>query len=125
MRALARDHLPRYPRKEMLARIVQETVDAFLSRLRGRYGSRVVDVRLFGSQARGEAREDSDVDVLVLLDHVEPDDDRAITDMASDLIWELHGVVIEPLVMSADEFARWLASERRTPCEIEKDGIRL
>ncbi len=109
----------------MLPRIVQETLDVFVSRLRGRYGSRVVEVRLFGSQARGEARDDSDVDVLVLLDRVETDDDRAITDMATDLIWEMHGVVIEPLVMSAAEFARWLASERRTPLEIEKEGIRL
>lgn len=109
----------------MLPRIVQETLDTFLSRLRARYGARVVEVRLFGSQARGEARADSDVDVLVLLDRVDADDDRTITDMATDLIWELHNVVIEPLVMSADEFARWLASERRTPLEIERDGIRL
>lgn len=109
----------------MLPRIVQETLGEFLARLRARYGSRVVEVRLFGSHARGEARDDSDVDVLVLLDRALPDDDRAITDMASDLIWELHGVVIEPMVMSPEEFGRWLASERRTPQEIERDGIRL
>ena len=45
--------------------------DAFLPDLRARlaalYGDRLVRVVLFGSYARGEATEDSDVDVLVVL----------------------------------------------------------
>ncbi len=42
-----------------------------LARLRAellcRYGERLAEVRLFGSQARGEATEESDIDVLVVL----------------------------------------------------------
>jgi len=34
--------------------------------LRERFGERVVDVRVFGSVARGEAGEESDIDMLVL-----------------------------------------------------------
>ncbi|MBK7338155.1 MAG: nucleotidyltransferase domain-containing protein [Saprospirales bacterium] len=45
--------------KEILERIKNE--------LRLRYGKRLAEVRLFGSQVRGDANEDSDIDLLVVL----------------------------------------------------------
>lgn len=39
----------------------------FRARLEGLYGDRLARVVLFGSRARGEAREDSDYDVAVFL----------------------------------------------------------
>ena len=44
--------------------------------------------------------DESDVDGLVLRDHVEREDDRAITGLSADLAWQLAGVVISPMVMS-------------------------
>ena len=105
--------------------LVRDNVDAFLAGLRARFGTRLVSVRLFGSYARGEAHEESDVDCLVLLDRVDVEDDRAVTDLTGDLTWQIGGVVISPLIMSADAFEAWKASERRTPLEIEREGIRL
>lgn len=43
----------------------------FAAQLRTTYGSRLRGVYLFGSYARGEADPESDVDVLIVLDHVE------------------------------------------------------
>lgn len=105
--------------------VVRENLDAFLAGLRTRFGSRLVSVRLFGSYARGEAHEDSDVDCLVLLDRVDPQDDRGVTDLTGDLTWQIGGVVISPLVMSAAAFEAWRSRERRTPLEIEREGIPL
>jgi hypothetical protein len=34
-------------------------------------------------------------------------------------------VVVSPLTMSVAEFEAWKARERRTPLEIERDGIAL
>ena len=61
----------------------------------------------------------------MLLDDVERDDDRASTDLSSDLIWQLAGVVISPMVMSVAEFEAWKACERATPLAIEREGIAL
>lgn len=48
---------------ERVARIVEE----LRTRLEALYGSRLERLVLFGSQARGDAAPDSDVDVLVVL----------------------------------------------------------
>jgi len=108
-----------------LPAMVEATLDAFLTGVRERFGPRVVTIRLFGSYARGEARADSDVDCLVLLDRADRDDERAITNLAADLIWQIGGVVVSPMTMSVDEFEAWKRLERRTPLEIEREGIAL
>ena len=108
-----------------LPRTVEGTIDAFVAGVRARFGPRAARIRLFGSYARGEAGEESDVDCLVLLDRVDREDDRAITDLAADLIWQRDGVVISPMVMSAADFEAWKARERATPLAIEREGIDL
>ena len=105
--------------------LVRRTLDAFVAGLRARFGSRLVSVTLFGSYARGEAHDESDVDCLVLLDRVDREDDRAITDLSADLTWQIGGAVISPLIMSAAAFDAWKGRERRTPLEIEREGILL
>lgn len=44
----------------------RELAERFASRLKAKYGDRVEQVILFGSVARGEHREDSDVDLVVV-----------------------------------------------------------
>jgi predicted nucleotidyltransferase len=47
-------------------------LEAYAAGLRGVFGTRLAEVRLFGSHARGEASEDSDIDVLVLVAELTP-----------------------------------------------------
>jgi predicted nucleotidyltransferase len=113
------------PAAVSLPATVEATLTAFVAGVRERFGARVAELRLFGSFARGEGGADSDVDCLVLLDRVSDEDDRAITNLAADLSWQLAGVVVSPLVMSVADFAAWKALARRTPLDIEREGIPL
>jgi predicted nucleotidyltransferase len=108
-----------------LPSLVRQNLAAFVAGLRERFGPRLKAVRLFGSYARGTAHEDSDVDCLVLLDHVSTEDDRAVTDLAGDLTWQVGGAVISPLVMTEAAFGEWKRRERRTPLDIEREGVAL
>jgi predicted nucleotidyltransferase len=79
--------------------------EAFARRVKAKYGDRIERVVLFGSVARGDYREDSDVDLLV----VTPGDWLDLqSDLAGDAVDILlrDGVVVSPLVISAEEAAR-------------------
>ena len=89
------------------------------------FGDRVGSVRLFGSRARGEARPESDIDVVVVLcAPTEPE--RAET--AIDLAWETwrgtapDGPPLSPLIWSEEEADR-LSRERRIALDIRAEGI--
>lgn len=85
----------------------------FVARLQEKYADEVVLVVLFGSKVRGDFDEESDLDVLVV---VEGDDRwpywREITDLTSDLLLD-YEVNISVLVFNEEHY-RWLM-KHRTP----------
>jgi predicted nucleotidyltransferase len=82
-------------------------------------------VKLFGSYSRGDAREDSDVDVAVLLEGASEADVRRVTELATGVGLEGDGpvVVLAPFVRTPEGFASLLARELRIAQDIERDGI--
>jgi predicted nucleotidyltransferase len=79
----------------------QSALTEFSKRIRQTLTDHVVDVRLFGSEARGEAVPESDIDVLVV---VQPDEGRVpfedrVIDIAFDVNLEF-GVYISPRVVT-------------------------
>jgi predicted nucleotidyltransferase len=70
-------------------------LQAYVTALQERFGHQLVDVLLFGSKARGEARPDADVDVAVILDHPDAQDLSDAQGLAFDLA-ELPGVSLHP-----------------------------
>lgn len=72
------------------------------------YGDRLEAIILFGSRARGDSRDDSDVDLAVVLKG-QADDPLAEADRIMDAVFVPSmdaGRVIQPLVLSDREFAR-------------------
>ncbi len=99
----------------------------FHAALAGRFGARLREVVLFGSWARGEAHEDSDVDVLVLVDELDENERREVMDLAYDAdaadreAW----VGISPLPYSTAQAAELRCRERLLFREIARDGVAL
>ncbi|MCW7074784.1 MAG: nucleotidyltransferase domain-containing protein, partial [Candidatus Methanospirare jalkutatii] len=57
-----------YEMKDMLQKEYREAVEEFVRRVLERYKEKIESIILFGSVARGEAKEDSDIDILVVGD---------------------------------------------------------
>jgi len=95
-------------------------LEAFVAGVRARFGARVRSLVLFGSRARGEGRDDSDLDVFVLLDTMSRQERNEVLDLAADVGLE-HRLVISPLV--ADE--RQWRTDLPLAKNIATDGVPL
>ena len=84
----------------------------------------VVKVFAFGSRARGDARSDSDVDVLVVIEHRDPALRRTISDAAWEEGYEL-GLVLAPVVLTQEEFEHSPYSESMFLRNVLKEGIAI
>jgi uncharacterized protein len=74
-------------------------LDAFARAVRQLLGERLVALKLFGSHARGDAAPDSDLDVLVAVEHASPALENQILDLAFHVNLA-HDVYISPRVIA-------------------------
>jgi len=101
---------------------VWEAVAEFARELRRRYGDEVLDVRLFGSFARGEADEDSDVDVAVVLESADWETRRDVIDLATDTGLP-RDLLLSPTVFDRETYETWRRQERALVGDIEGEGV--
>jgi predicted nucleotidyltransferase len=109
-----------------LAPLEQIAALEFARCVRERLAHRVLDIRVFGSRTRGEARPDSDLDIIVLLDEASLRDRNQISDLGSDLLLSMDlPFPIAPRVMAKEHFERLKTLERLFAADKERDGIPL
>ena len=82
---------------------------------------------LFGSHARGEAHEDSDVDVLVVVDGLTESERRLAIDLAidADAADRAAWVGLSPIPYSTQQARDLRSREKLLLREIDRDGIHL
>jgi predicted nucleotidyltransferase len=81
----------------------QKALDEFVKRASEAYGDRIHGITLFGSVARGTARPDSDIDLLVVVDKEDFRLRRELIGMAFDMLLET-GEDISVKVLSQKDF---------------------
>jgi uncharacterized protein len=113
---------------ERVAQRVEEARDTarrFAAQAHAHFGSRLRDIRLFGSAARGDWQEDSDVDVMVLLDEVRSDDRDWIAAIATKEGLLGCGVLLSTVTLPEREFLHLRERERLFAREVDREGMPL
>jgi len=92
-----------YEMKDMLQKKYREAVEEFVRRVLERYKDKIESIILFGSVARGKAKEDSDIDILIVVKKEDFKLRRALIGVAFDILLET-GKDISVKVLSKNEF---------------------
>jgi predicted nucleotidyltransferase len=87
-------------------------------------GDQLANVVLFGSMARGNYHDESDIDVAVIVRELTRRLKSQILDEVANLELK-HHMPLSVLVLSEEEFNRLKKRERRIALDIEREGIPL
>lgn len=99
-------------------------LEEFLTRLREQHGSEVVLVSLFGSKVRGDFDEESDIDVLLVVENRNSQLWEDIVEIETELMLK-YDVVISSLIMGLDNYEWHLRHRAPLYRNIEREGIEL
>ena len=84
----------------------------------------ILDFRLFGSKARGELVDDSDVDIMIEI----PDYNPSVVSQIDDIIFKVnlaHDVFISAMIFGKDELENGPMAESPIYKIIQREGVRL
>jgi len=101
---------------------VERAVADFARELRRRFGDEVLVVSVFGSYARGEANEDSDVDLFVVLENSDWNRRAEVIDLATD-IGMPRDLLLSPTVFDRATWELWRSHERALVLDVEREGV--
>lgn len=87
-----------------ILRAEEETLRELVSILKKHFRKRIVSVAIFGSVSRGEEKEDSDIDLLVISDHY--DFAIALVAEAQEEVFPVFHSSLSPIIFSQKEFRR-------------------
>ena len=107
---------------------ISNIIDKFVQGVNEILGERVKKIILYGSYARGDYNESSDIDIMILTDLMEEEMYEyfiKISDMAYDIEWENNfDITLSPLIENIDKFNYWLEA---LPfyMNVQKEGVVL
>lgn len=105
---------------------INEILKKYVDEIHKLYGSRLKTVILYGSYARGDFDQDSDIDIMILVD-LEDQEIREKGHLLSDITFDYNfdnDLAIMPVVKNLDHFNKWL---RAYPFyyNIKREGVEL
>jgi predicted nucleotidyltransferase len=97
----------------------RRALESFVKVLKEKYGDRIHKIILFGSTARGEAEEESDVDILIIADGVTQ---KEVSKIAFQILLK-YGVVISSIVEDKLQFEKY--KDYSFHRNILKEGVKI
>jgi predicted nucleotidyltransferase len=85
---------------------------------------KVHEVKVFGSRARGDATQESDLDVLIVVDYLDHEIEKYISDCA----WEVgfpEDIIIVPVAISLDTLKNSPLRESAFISNVYREGISI
>ena len=102
----------------------QAAIGDYVQRVSTDLADAVVSITLYGSQARGEADAESDIDLFIVVRHDSPVVREALAEIAWQVQFE-HGVVISDIIRNTSQLRLMQAHRFPYYQSIERNGILL
>ena len=103
---------------------VQFAITAYVQRVVSDYANDLISITLYGSQARGEASPESDIDLFVVVKRRIPELEEALIHVAWEIQFE-HDVVIADVIRGLDELEHLQYEGFPYYQSLEREGILL
>jgi predicted nucleotidyltransferase len=83
---------------------------------------RLLELRLFGSKARGDSDPESDIDVLIVLEEFDWETEKAVSHLCFEINIE-YGVLLVPVLYSRAEYESELTKVTPFYQNVRKEGV--
>ena len=103
---------------------ITHSLVALKSALKTRLGTSLEKLVMFGSRARGDYNEESDIDIAVIVNRLDRNLKKEVIDLVADIELE-YLVPLSTLVLSSQAHKVLMQRERRIALDIEREGVPL
>lgn len=110
----------------MTAERIQEVVQKFAEEAKKIYGTKLMEIILYGSCARGDFSRDSDIDIMILLNVPEDDinsERKRIYDVSDKLDLE-YDVVLAPVFQTYQIYQKYMSASSFYQ-NIQREGVKI
>ncbi len=103
---------------------IKSLLDDYVKEIKGIYGSHLKRIVLYGSYARGDFTDDSDVDIMILVDLPDENIDEYLDALCSvDFDYSVeHDICMQPVVVNSEHFYYW-HKVHAFYANVVKDGV--
>lgn len=101
-------------------------IEGFVRSVNERFPGAITNIILFGSKARGDSHECSDIDLLVVVDS----EDRRVKSEILNLSWQAmydndFRAFISPVIFLKEEYEQYRRWNSSFLCNVDKEGVKL
>ena len=105
---------------------MQNQLSKYINIIKDLYGIHLKQVILYGSYARGDYSENSDIDIMILVD-INDDEIDTLSSKLSDKTYDFNydnNTIVMPIVKNVDHFNKWVTAYPFYK-NIKKEGVSL